>query len=239
MLTTRRRHIPAPHPLMEPYLRQAGLWYAAQVPFYEYDNALISALVERWRPETHTFHLPYGECTITLEDVAYQLGLRVDGQAVSGCTGSWGRYHGRDIWTICYDLFGTVPSLDERDGYSVFLSWFSTTFRDLQADAPAETVIRHTRAYIMMMLGGFLMADKSGAKVHLRWLPLLHDFEYFGSFSWGSAVLATLYRNLCRAVNMRVHDISGCLALLQSWAWFRIPALRPPPAELTFPLAAR
>ncbi|KAH1040051.1 hypothetical protein J1N35_041794, partial [Gossypium stocksii] len=39
---------------------------------------------ERWRPETHTFHLPCGECTITLEDVALQLGLPIDGNMVTG-----------------------------------------------------------------------------------------------------------------------------------------------------------
>ncbi|MFQ6633825.1 hypothetical protein Gotur_011524 [Gossypium turneri] len=43
-----------------------------------------SALIERWRPETHTFHLPCGECTFTLEDVNLQLGLPVDGYAVTG-----------------------------------------------------------------------------------------------------------------------------------------------------------
>ncbi|KAG4926985.1 hypothetical protein JHK85_053471 [Glycine max] len=37
-------------------------------------------LVERWRPESHIFHLPVGECIITLEDVALQLGLHVDGR---------------------------------------------------------------------------------------------------------------------------------------------------------------
>ncbi|MBA0799765.1 hypothetical protein Gohar_010259 [Gossypium harknessii] len=46
------------------------------------DPSLIS-LVERWRLETHTFHLPYGECTITLEDVSLQLGLPINGEVVT------------------------------------------------------------------------------------------------------------------------------------------------------------
>ncbi|MFQ6636096.1 hypothetical protein Gotur_014116 [Gossypium turneri] len=46
------------------------------------DPTLVRALVERWRPEVHTFHLPCGECAITLEDVQLQLGLLVDGSLV-------------------------------------------------------------------------------------------------------------------------------------------------------------
>ncbi|RYR26902.1 hypothetical protein Ahy_B02g061212 isoform B [Arachis hypogaea] len=45
----------------------------------------------------HTFNLPWGEFTITLEDVAMQLGLPIDGEPVSGTLRSWSKFHQRDI----------------------------------------------------------------------------------------------------------------------------------------------
>ncbi|KAL4350316.1 hypothetical protein AHAS_Ahas10G0129800 [Arachis hypogaea] len=69
------------------YFDRANLLYVAQLNDYWFklDKLLISAFVERWRPETHTFHMPFRECTIILQDVAYQFGLSIDGHAVSGC----------------------------------------------------------------------------------------------------------------------------------------------------------
>ncbi|MFQ6631162.1 hypothetical protein Gotur_009345 [Gossypium turneri] len=79
-----------PSPLVENYLR---------------------ALIGKWRPETHTFHLLCGECTITLEDVSLQLGLSVDGQPVTGSAQS-------SNWeAVCYELLGAIP--DKMDGGKV------------------------------------------------------------------------------------------------------------------------
>ncbi|CAN1141502.1 Serine/threonine-protein phosphatase 7 long form homolog [Linum perenne] len=61
----------------------ARLTYAQEFKGVFPDDMLITAMTERWRPETSTFHLPFGECTITLEDIAYVTGLPVDGEVVT------------------------------------------------------------------------------------------------------------------------------------------------------------
>ena len=66
-------------------LREAGLLTLGRLveggPI-QLDRSLLTALVDRWRPETHMFHLPCGEMTPTLQDVAYLLGLPIVGEAV-------------------------------------------------------------------------------------------------------------------------------------------------------------
>ncbi|KAH1038202.1 hypothetical protein J1N35_039945 [Gossypium stocksii] len=83
------------------------------------------------------------ECTITLEDVHLQLGLPVDGYAVTGSASStdWG--------AVCYELLGAIP--DNING----------------------------------------------------------DFRAAGELSWGSTMLATLYKEMCEATRLNKAKIGG------------------------------
>ncbi|KAG8499333.1 hypothetical protein CXB51_005850 [Gossypium anomalum] len=202
------------------YLREAGFWHLATIGRgCKLDPKLISALIERWRPETYNFHLPCGECTITLEDVHLQLGLPVDGYAVTGSASSteWG--------VVCYELLGDIP--DNINEGRIEMGWLRDKFPELDNDSTELERIQYARAYIIEMVGGYLMSDLSRNLVHLRWLLKLVDFRAAGELSWGSAVLATLYKKMCGATRPNKAKIEGCLSLLQSWAWFRFSFLRP------------
>jgi hypothetical protein len=50
--------------------------------WFNFDAPLITAFMDRWRPETHTFHLPVGEMTLSLEDAAMLGGLPCAGEAM-------------------------------------------------------------------------------------------------------------------------------------------------------------
>ncbi|KAF1877844.1 hypothetical protein Lal_00038153 [Lupinus albus] len=72
--------------LLNDILQLIGFSKLSSLRCFNIDPSLITALVERWRPETHTFHLPHGEFTITLEDMSLQLGVNVNGLPIVGPT---------------------------------------------------------------------------------------------------------------------------------------------------------
>ena len=92
---------------MDSFTFTAGEFYElSRVGFISLDWHLIIVFVEWWHPETHTFHPPPGECTITLKDVNIQLGLPVDGLPVIGST--------RQDWCrVYFDILGIVPPADK------------------------------------------------------------------------------------------------------------------------------
>ncbi|CAH9081632.1 unnamed protein product [Cuscuta europaea] len=67
------------------YVRLVGFYGVDRlVSTLHIDRALLTALLGRWRQETHTFHLLMGEVTITLGDVVVLAGLPIEGRAVTG-----------------------------------------------------------------------------------------------------------------------------------------------------------
>ncbi|XP_012858068.1 PREDICTED: serine/threonine-protein phosphatase 7 long form homolog [Erythranthe guttata] len=64
-------------------LEATGLYHLRDCFLKRMNKNLMLAFVERWQPETNSFHMPWGEMTITLHDVAFILALRLDGPAVS------------------------------------------------------------------------------------------------------------------------------------------------------------
>ncbi|KAL2322308.1 hypothetical protein Fmac_026687 [Flemingia macrophylla] len=164
----------------------------------------------------HTFHFPTGECTITLEDVALQLGLRVDGLPVVGPTMF-------DWEEMCDTYLGIMPVKGESlVGSMLKLKWLRDNMLPLPDDPTEEQVHAHCRAYILGLISGVLMPDKSGNKVHLMYLSLLTNLSRTRYYSWGSVCLSILYRELCKATEVGTRTMGDCSSLLMSWALYRM-----------------
>nr|KYP43678.1 Serine/threonine protein phosphatase 7 long form isogeny [Cajanus cajan] len=171
---------------------------------------------------------------VTLEHVALQLGLRIDDKPVTGPTFF-------DWDELCYELLGFLPLKGEAlVGSSIKLKWLRDHTIALPDEPTEQQLHQHCRAYILGLIDGVIMPDKSGNRIHLMYLPLLADLERARRYSWGSACLAHLYREMCRAIYPSSKKMGGCSLLLQSWAWYRMSFIQPrAQRDITFLLASR
>lgn len=212
--------LPEPDAAILPLIERAGFMHVASIGAFKIIPPLVAAMVERWRPETHTFHLPVGECTITLQDVSLHLGLPVDGKAVTGsCTQNWDE--------VCEQLLGKPIPPNGMVGNQIKFTWLQREFKNVPRGASNRILRQYCRAYLLQLIGGYILPDKSSNRVNLKYLPLLKNFNEISSYNWGSACLTNLYRKLCKTATCTTSTMGGCTLLLQSWVWYRMSFLAP------------
>ena len=205
-------------------VRLLGLEGLHLVPSIQLDHALITTFVERWRPETHTFHLPHGEMTITLQDVEVIIGFPVEGEAMVGPT--------QRTWTdVCAKMLGIqIPNGPQNvlRGQRILIPTLVERITEpLPPDASEIQVHQYARCYILALLGDMVFLDKSRDKVHLMWLEFMQNLRNPRKYSWGSAALSWLYRQLCNATDKKAKQIGGPLILVQLWIYVKFPHMSP------------
>nr|XP_045090328.1 uncharacterized protein LOC120976102 [Aegilops tauschii subsp. strangulata] len=216
-----------------PYIKQAGLLPWIQLVSRSTPNLnapLVSALADRWRPETHSFHLQTGEMTATLEDVSLITGLAIDGMPLCMSTDSDGW---REQMIALIGMApteaeadveeGEEPKKKERKAAGAAFTWIQANFAHCPADATDDVIQTHARVYMWHVVSRTLFPDSTGKNAPWMWLKALTVFD--SKWSWGSATLAYLYRQLDDAC-CRITDragIDGNMLLLSVWSWERLP----------------
>jgi hypothetical protein len=106
------------------------------------DSAALTALVDRWLPKTHTFHLPCGETTVMLHDVIIILGLPIDGTPVCGMVSSTG-WRDSVGEAICIRPPPQHARRSDKKAIGVHFGWLTSNFNTCPKGAEDAVVQRY------------------------------------------------------------------------------------------------
>ncbi|CAN0866730.1 Protein MAIN-LIKE 2 [Linum grandiflorum] len=153
--------------------------------------------MERWRPETNTFHMYHGEVSITLQDVAHLTGLAVSGDAL------YVEYEKEMAWAaIIEEVLGKSPGGHLKDGGRVQMKWMHDSFYSCADVEDGPELRQYACAYMLSSIGAFLMSDRSSAYVHCQYLLIEGG-----------------------PTSTSAGDIGGWMVLLQAWCLERFPSI--------------
>lgn len=224
-----------------PILDRFRLGLLARLGTIRIDHDLITAVVERWRRETHSFHFPTGECTITLQDVTMLWGLPINGAPIIGPTSrNWSQLVLDSFGRVEDDAFRRPPGTFHLSKEWLRQPWQEARQGDddrrrlkasLPPNSPPIEVERYARAFMLDLCSSVMFPDQSGF-LQTMFLQFFQDIEDPPQLSWASGVLARLYRALCDASDIDKEQIGGPLMLLQMWVWTRFPIGRPRAKDL-------
>lgn len=69
-------------------------------------------------------------------------------------------------------------------------------------------------SYLLKLIDGCLFTDHFGEFVHCMCIPYLRDLDAFGGYVWGAAILAFLYKELCKCCMIDIEEVYGVSAFV-------------------------
>ncbi|KAH1214898.1 Protein MAIN-LIKE 1 [Glycine max] len=161
-----------PTPEIEGMIVVTGLSQLIRCSVITTDPGLISAFVERWHRENSTFHLPIGELTITVDDVASLLHVPITGAlhkfeplVTSNVIG---------LLTELLEVNHKESTAESRQagGPHVRLGWFRDMY---ESQCKARRWVVAARTHLLHLVGCTLFANKSSTHVHVVHLEAFRD----------------------------------------------------------------
>ncbi|CAL9225593.1 unnamed protein product [Arabidopsis halleri] len=196
--------------LHKPTWLKSGIFEAIKASTYKIHKnpSLILSLAQNWCPETNTFVFPWGEATITLEDVNVLLGFSISGSSVFASLQS-------------SEMKEAVERLERRKDESLKQeSWISSFVDD---------EMEH-EAFLVLWLSKFVFPDKFGRSIFSDVFPIAVRLARGERIALAPAVLANLYNDLsqiCVLASMQNVYLDSLFKLVQVWIWERFKSIRP------------
>jgi len=174
------------------------------------DHGLICAIVERWHKDTSSFHLPFREMTVSLDDMACLLHLPIDSMLLSH--GSISRNETVELMEtyLGSSMGDTLKEVEKTKGAHCRFSYLERIFkeclkeqRDLKTEYGVTQEVRRlrdqaVRIYLLYLVGITIFTDKSQWVVDVVYLRYFRDLDLVAAW-WGVAALFHLYKELNNA----------------------------------------
>ncbi|XP_066357765.1 uncharacterized protein [Miscanthus floridulus] len=215
---------------------------------FKRDASAVLHLASFWCPATATFAFPWGEATVTLQDVAVLAGFPALGApAPAPLPPQWRP----DEAALNGVRLGFNRSACKKAHHSAWVKHFLT------ADDNADPVFEHA-AFLALWLTRFVLPGHPESTMRQAVFPIAVRLARGERVALAPAVLASIYRDLREikaflgaagaattagdADMLSSLSVYSPLHILQLWMWDRFPALRPTkvnPLVAGDPLAAR
>jgi hypothetical protein len=169
-------------------LKESGLHDLVYLGYAIVPHALLMTLCERWHPETGTFHMPLGEMTVTLDDVASLMHLQIGGRMLSHpkkmlrheAAALMVRHLGvsqQEAEKICGEEYdGYISYSKLRQLYTTHLGRANilANTEDPTELGELERVRKFcVRCYLLYLVGCLLFGDRSNKRIELVYLTTM------------------------------------------------------------------